>query len=117
MSVDGWVGLGTAALGVVASIALWVLGLERRVVKLETQIEPLWRDVSFAAVQAATSLLHSPENELGLDEYIDRFNAGTLDAQQTQEFRRLLQAVRDVGPTLLKRHAADILLREIDRRA
>lgn len=121
------VGMITGVLALVASVGFWMLdrrrarqdevaNLDKRLVKVETQIELLLRDVSFAAVQAATQLLHSPENELGLDEYIDRFNAGTLRREDAQEFIVLLKRVRESEPSPVKRHAADVLLREVERR-
>jgi len=124
MDVGTLTGCGALGLSLVAFVveracarAKRLVGLEVRVNVVETKLEPLWKDVSFAAVQAAASLLHSPDNELGLDEFIDRMREGMLTAVERAEFIRLLRAVCETGPTAGKRHAADVLLREQLRHA
>lgn len=110
VSVVGWVGSR------LRRAAQRVATIENRLTTVETKLEPLWRDVSFAAMHAAANLLHSPDNELGLDRYIEKFVAGEIAEPELRQFVELLQGVRDKGPTASKRYAADILLREIARR-
>lgn len=136
MSAAEWIGSITGVLALVVTVALWsadrarsrratmlaeVADVKARLIQVETQIrtqlEPLWKQVRFASVHAASALLHSPDNELGLDRYIEKFMQGDLGHDETLEFIRLLEGVRVSGPTESKRFAADVLLREIETRA
>jgi len=134
------IGAATGVLALLASVTFWLAdrrrtqrrengeleagrqarieAIDKRLIKVEAQteqLEPLWRDIRFAAVHAATSLLHSPADEYGLDALIDKFRNGTLEPQETQEFAMRLKRVKESNLTPRMRHAAEILLREIER--
>lgn len=67
--------------------------LSARLSKLETQMEVLWRGVSFSA-QVAATVLHSPHPEHARRDWLLE-NLQDLDARQTEELRVMMVLVME----------------------
>lgn len=112
-----WVGPAIAAAALVTSIANILSnknqGTERRITALETKVELMFKDVSFAAAFAARATLHHPTDRLRLDTLIELDQARQLTREQLAEFVDRLQEVRDNSEDPDEQHAADVLLRAL----
>ena len=93
---------------------------ERRLTQLETKVELMFKDVSFAAAFAATSVLHREDDRNRLDALVDKYRHGPLSAEDLVEFVKRLQvaalgATTPQGePDLFTRRAAETMLRVLE---
>lgn len=114
-----WISPAIAGAALFVSLATTLAGrgqaTERRLVTLETKVELMFRDVSFAAAFAATSTLHREDDGHRLDALIDKFRAGTLTRDDLVEFVKRLRAVENSGQAH-EREAAEVLLRILGHR-
>lgn len=83
---------------------------ERRITQLETKVDLMFKDVSFAAAFAATSTLHREDDRNRLDALIERFRAGGLTREDLAEFVVRLRWVEAHGEAH-EQEAAEVLLR------
>lgn len=88
---------------------------ERRITALETKVDLMFRDVSFAAAFAATATLHREDDRNRLDALIDRYRAGQLTRDDLVEFVLRLRSVLQNGEAHEK-EAAEVLLRILNHK-
>lgn len=114
-----WISPAISAAALLVALATTLSGRgqanERRLTALETKVELLFKDVSFAAAFAASATLHREDDRNRLDALIDKFRAGTLTRDDLVEFVRRLRLVEKAGQAH-EREAAEVLLRILGHR-
>lgn len=90
--------------------------LLERVTRLETQMDLIYKDVSFAASFAAAATLHREDDANKVDEFIDKWRAHSLLLEEVPIFLEQLQRIAANGANETDRYAADIMIRAVRQR-
>jgi len=117
MAPSEWFSIGSAVAGFIFSIVAAVIINERRLVSLETKVDLMFKDVSFAAAFAASSVLHREDNAHRMDELVDKFNHDQLTRADLLEFiDKLKQLENNENAKPLDRRAAEVMQRVLSYR-
>lgn len=112
MEPSQWFSIGSAIAGFLLSAATAFVINERRLTALETKVDLMFKDVSFAAAFAASNILHREDNAHNLDEFVDKFNHEQLTKEELLEFiKRLKKLEADERAKPLDRKAAETMQR------
>jgi len=114
VTIDDWIKIAEIVGVQIVGLGTWLVHLGNRVTSIETKIDVFWKGVSFDAAK----ILHSP-NPLHrrMDELVERYIDGSLNATELSELVLLLETKRD-SPDVPKgdRMTAAVMLRAIEQR-